>query len=145
MRITRVIREFVEKEIRNKADAKRDELYKEYNERLKKCENEIIEYLEGIFTVTMYPQINMILRKHGMDATNEERMIDYANYVRRNLYINNKEEFAKISEESWKLYKKEDEAIQNLLLDLELGANKSELKGMLEKINFQFMTALQLK
>ena len=136
MRVTRVIREYVEKEIRIKAEAKRKEISNEYDTHREACLTELAEYMDTVNEVTVYPQVSMILRKHGMDAVTEEGFMNYAKTFRRNVPVGNKEKNDKIWKTREELRKKEREAVQNLLIDLELGANKDELKEMLESIEF---------
>jgi hypothetical protein len=68
MRVTRVIREYVEKEIYEKKDAKIKEIKGEYDAQKEKCRDEINSYMEAIIETTIYPQVCVLLRKYGMDV-----------------------------------------------------------------------------
>lgn len=140
MRVTRVIREFVEKEIYAKAKAKKDEISGEYNEQKEKCCDEIDNYMDKIVETTIYPQICVILRKYGMDIPPLEqgKGYRYGNkcYINYNIPVTKQDEESRLNSECNKIRIEAEEKIKNILLDLELGANKSELKEMLERVKF---------
>lgn len=136
MRVTRVIREYVEKEVHAKAEAKRKEVSGDYEDRKEKCMNEIDEFMTEVHRTVVFPQVSMILRKHGMDAITEASFVDYAKCLRRTVPVQNKEEHEQIWKVRNELRNKENEVVQDLLINLELGANKNELKEMLESIEF---------
>lgn len=140
MRVTRVIREYVEKEIYEKKDAKIKEIKGEYEAQKEKCRDEINDYMEAIIETTIYPQVCVLLRKYGMDvpALEKDRRYGYGNkcYVTHFVEVQKKDEEERVNKALIELRKDADEKIKNILLDLELGANKNELKEMLESIEF---------
>lgn len=140
MRVTRVIREYVEKEIYDKKDAKIKEIKGEYDAQKEKCRDEINDYMEAIIETVIYPQVCVLLRKYGMDvpALEKDRKYGYGNkcYVVHYVQVQKEDEEERVNKAIAELRKDAEEKIKNILLDLELGANKSELKDMLEKINF---------
>lgn len=81
MRVTRVIREYVEKEIYEKKDAKIKEIKGEYDAQKEKCRDEINDYMNAIIETTIYPQVCVLLRKYGMDvpALEKDKRYGYGN------------------------------------------------------------------
>ena len=148
MRVTRVIREFVEKEIEVKKYEKIKEIKGDYEEQKEKCRDEINDYMDAIIETTIYPQVCVLLRKYGMDVPplEKDRRYGYGNrcYVNHFVQVQKETEEERISKETYKLREEAEEKIKTILLDLELGANKNELKEMLESIKFQLNTAKQL-
>ena len=140
MRVTRVIREYVEKEIYNKRDEKLKEVKVEYLEQKKKCNEEIEKFMEGIIETTIYPQITVLLRKYGMDIPPLEQCKTYGYgrkcYISYHVCVENETSEGDYRTERANLFAEADEKIKNILIDLELGANKTELKEMLEKVTF---------
>lgn len=134
MRVTGVIKEYVRNEILKKGDEKLKEVEKEYKENKEKCRVEADEYMENITNNIIYPQICTIFRKYGMTVPTYEDF-KYSLYTYKFHYsIGNTEKENNIRAENIRIRNKENEIINNILIELELGAKKSELKEMLEKV-----------
>lgn len=126
MRVTKVIREYVEREIRNKFDRKIKDARREYDEEKK----ELSRRLEELAIETEEKACG-IAKAMGFDY-------DYAG--RRSISFNpssfrNKEKDDAVYEAINELRQKERRAIEDILLSLELGeTTKSELKDAIDAV-----------
>ena len=126
MRVTKVIREYVEREIRNKFDKKIEDARREYDEEKK----ELSRRLEELVNETEEKAYG-IAKAMGFDY----------NYVgRRSVNISpssfrNKEKDDAVYGVIDELRQKERRAIEDILLSLELGeTTKSELKDAIDAV-----------
>lgn len=127
MRVTKAIRDYVEKKVFDEYDKAKNELRKDYEEREEKAKKEIKEMLEG----TVLENINMILGYYGMEQIKEEDAFN-----RFYISIQNRKEYAEINRKRTELYGLAKEKITEILATLELGGTKEDLDKMLSEIKF---------
>ena len=127
MRVTKAIREYVEKKVFDEYDKAKRELRKSYEERVEKAKEEIEMILEN----EVLENINMVLGYYGMEQIKAEDAF-YRIYVS----IQNRKDEAEINEKRKEIYISAKDKITEILATLELGGTKEDLDKMLSEIKF---------
>lgn len=136
MRVTRVMKTYVEKEF----DAKRQEAEKQfsaaYDARRKACVEEVREAVKSFRDV-----VDEILEKHGMDTVASKRAEKTVYYHDEVIgfsdhYIQNKVEEKAIYAYQRKLRDYQQERLERFYLECDLGCDKEEFFKMVEALNF---------
>ena len=135
MRITKVIREFMEEQLTDKRLAANKEARAEYEGRRQACIAELeetISFCRG--------QIAKTLAKHNMDATVKqygdphyaaEAVLPFCS-----MYVKNDAEDTKLREEERARYEAQKKALKEIELELALGGDKEALMRMLNEVQF---------
>ena len=135
MRITKVIREFMEEQLTDKRLAANKEARAEYESKRQACIIEIEETLS-----LCRKQVAMTLAKHGMDAT--VKQYGDPHYAAEvilpfcSMYVKNDAEDTKLREEERTRYEAQKKALKEIELELALGGDKEALMRMLEAVEF---------
>ena len=127
MRVTKAIREYVEKKVFDEYDKAKRELRKSYEERVEKAKEEIEMILEN----EVLENINMVLGYYGMEQIKADDAF-YRIYVS----IQNRKDEAEINEKRKEIYISAKDKITEILATLELGGTKEDLDKMLSEIKF---------
>ena len=127
MRVTKAIRDYVEKKVFDEYEKAKRELRKDYEERVEKAKEEIKKFLEG----DVIENINMVLGYYGMEQIKAEDAF-YRIYVD----VQNRKEESELNEKRKKIYDSARDKITEILATLELGGTKKDLNKMLNKIKF---------
>ena len=127
MRVTKAIREYVEKKVFDEYDKAKRELRKSYKERVEKAKEEIEMILEN----EVLENINMVLGYDGMEQIKADDAF-YRIYVS----IQNRKDEAEINEKRKEIYISAKDKITEILATLELGGTKEDLDKMLSEIKF---------
>ena len=127
MKVTKAIRDYVEKRVYDEYEKAKKELRKDYEERVEKAKEEIKEILES----NVFVNINMILQYYGMEQIKAEDAF-YRIYVS----IQNKEEESELNEKRKEIYNSAKDKVTEILATLELGGTKEDLEKMLSEIKF---------
>lgn len=135
MRITKVIREFMEEQLSEKRLAANKAARAEYEGKRKACIAEIEETLS-----LCREQVAMTLAKHGMDATVKQYGdLHYAAEVVVTFlptYVKNDSEDDKLRQEERARYEAQNKALKEIELELALGGDKEALMRMLNEVQF---------
>ena len=129
MRVTKAIRDYVEKKVFDEYEKAKRELRKDYEERVEKAKEEIKKFLEG----DVIENINMVLGYYGMEQIKAEDAF-YRIYVD----VQNRKEESELNEKRKKIYDSARDKITEILATLELGGTKKDLNKMLNKIKFWY-------
>ena len=127
MRVTKAIRDYVEKKVFDEYEKAKRELRKDYEERVEKAKEEIKKFLEG----DVIENINMVLGYYGMEQIKAEDAF-YRIYVD----VQNRKEESELNEKRKKIYDSARDKITEILATLELGGTKEDLNKMLNEIKF---------
>ena len=127
MKVTKAIRDYVEKKVFDEYDKDKKELRKDYEERVEKAKEEIKKMLEG----DIIENINMVLGYYGMEQIKAEDAF-YRIYVS----VQNRKDETEINEKRKKIYDSAKDKITEILATLELGETKEDLDKMLSEIKF---------
>lgn len=127
MRVTKAIRDYVEKKVFDEYDKAKRELRKSYEERVEKAKEEIEIILEN----EVLENINMVLGYYGMEQITADDAF-YRIYVS----IQNRKDEAEINEKRKEIYISAKDKITEILATLELGGTKEDLDKMLSEIKF---------
>ena len=127
MRVTKAIREYVEKKVFDEYDKAKRELRKSYEERVEKAKEEIEMILEN----EVLENINMVLGYYGMEQIKAEDAF-YRVYVS----IQNRKDEAEINKKRQEIWYKARDKVTEILATLELGGTKEDLDKMLSEIKF---------
>ena len=127
MRVTKAIRDYVEKRVYDEYDKAKRELRKDYEERVEKAKEEIEKTLES----NVLENINMILEYYGMEKITAKDAF-YRIYVN----IQNREDESKLSKERQKMYYSARDKVTEILATLELGGTKEDLDKILSEVKF---------
>lgn len=136
MRVTRVMKSYVEKEF----DAKRQEANRQfsaaYDTRRKACLEEVREAVKSFRDV-----VDEILEKHGMDtvAPLREKANGYCHSEVISLYegyVQNRFEEDAIRAHQRKLRDYQQERLEQFYLECDLGCDKEEFLAMVAALNF---------
>lgn len=135
MRITKVIREFMEEQLTDKRLAANKEARAEYEGKRKACIAEIEETLS-----LCREQVAMTLAKHGMDATvkqyGDPRYAAEVIVPFCSNYVKNDSEDNKLQQEERARYETQKKALKEIELELALGGDKEALMRMLNEVQF---------
>ena len=135
MRITKVIREFMEEQLSEKRLAANKAARTDYDAKVKACSAEVEEII-----ALAREQVAMTLAKHGMDAEVKkwgnpmsagEAIVEF-----NRSYIKNAAEDDKLREEEKNRATTQREALKNIELEMALGGAKDDLMRMLEEVQF---------
>ena len=127
MRVTKAIRDYVEKKVFDEYDKAKREFRKSYEERVEKAKEEIEMILEN----EVLENINMVLDYYGMEQITADDAF-YRIYVS----IQNRKDEAEINEKRKEIYISAKDKITEILATLELGGTKEDLDKMLSEIKF---------
>ena len=129
MKITKVIREFMEETLSEKRVAANKEARADYDARRKAC----IEEIEVLRESVREPVEN-ILRKYDMDMEYARKpMFDEIWYI-RDSSIQNQKELTDIREKERNRMDTQKQAIHDIELEMALGGNKEKFMEMLEQV-----------
>ena len=127
MRVTKVIKDYIEREINKKYLEKLNSIPNDYQEDYNKMIEEIGQYAEKC-----NEKAKDIARKYDMLEKEDYNIIDYRTY-----HLGNSERLQKRRDIERELKKEKDDKIAQTILDLELGeVNKKELNDVLNNISF---------
>lgn len=127
MRVTKVIKDYIEREINKKYLEKLNSIPNDYQEDYNKMIEEIRQYAEKC-----NEKAKDIARKYDMLEKEDYNIIDYRTY-----HLGNSERQQKRRDIERELKKEKDDKIAQTILDLELGeVNKKELNDVLNNISF---------
>ena len=127
MRVTKVIKDYIEREINKKYQEKLNSIPNDYQEDYNKMIEEIRQYAEKC-----NEKAKDIARKYDMLEKEDYNIIEYRTY-----YLGNSERLQKRRDIERELKKEKDDKIAQTILDLELGeVNKKELNDVLNNISF---------
>lgn len=140
MRITKVIREYMEEYMEEVLTKKRLEANNneraEYDARCKDCEEELEKLLN-----TIHEEASRILRKYDMDeettAFGSKQDAFNAIFSFRPQYIENAEEEKVFEANAHKRYETQKEEMKRIELEAALGADKDAFMAMLEAVTFE--------
>lgn len=129
MKITKIIREFMEETLSEKRVAANKEARADYDERRKAC----IEEIE-VLRENMREPVENILRKYDMDMEYARKpMFDEIWYM-RDSSIQNQKELTDIREKERNRMDTQKQAIRDIELEMALGGNKEKFMEMLEQV-----------
>lgn len=135
MRITKVIREFMEEQLTDKRLAANKEARAEYDAKVKACAAEVEEII-----ALVREQVTMTIAKHGMDLEVKKwgnlLPIGEAVVVFDCGYIKNAIEDGKLHEEERNRAITQRETLKNIELEMALGGAKDDLMRMLNEVQF---------
>lgn len=134
MRVTNVIKDYIESEVKKKYELKLKEIRKPYDE----LENQVYNELDT-FVDSCNEKAIEILKKYDMLKTTDYNghyiypdIIEYKTYN-----IGNSKLYKKRMDKESELRHQKDELIKKIILDLELGnTNKKDLPKILDEISF---------
>lgn len=127
MRVTKVVKDYIEREINKKYQEKLDSIPNDYQEDYNKMIEEIGQYAKKC-----NEKAKDIARKYDMLGKEDYNIIEYRTY-----YLGNSERQQKRTDIVQELKKEKDDKIAQIILDLELGeVNKKELNDVLNNISF---------
>ena len=127
MRVTKVIKDYIEREINKKYQEKLNSIPNDYQEDYNKMIEEIRQYAEKC-----NEKAKDIARKYDMLEEKDYDIIEYRTYR-----LGNSERQQKRRDIERELKKEKDDKIAQTILDLELGeVNKKELNDVLNNISF---------
>ncbi|WP_291629254.1 hypothetical protein [Clostridium sp.] len=127
MRVTKVIKDYIEREINKKYQEKLNSIPNDYQEDYNKMIEEIRQYAEKC-----NEKAKDIARKYDMLEKEDYNIIEYRTY-----YLGNIKRQQKRRDIERELKKEKDDKIAQTILDLELGeVNKKELNDVLNNISF---------
>ncbi len=127
MRVTKVIKDYIEREINKKYQEKLNSIPNDYQEDYNKMIEEIRQYAEKC-----NEKAKDIARKYDMLEEKDYDIIEYRTYR-----LGNSERQQKRRDIERELKKEKDNKIAQTILDLELGeVNKKELNDVLNNISF---------
>ena len=129
MRVTRAIRDYVEKRVYDEYEKAKRELRKDYEERVEKAKEEIEKILES----DVIERINMVLGFYGMEQIKAEDAF-YRIYVS----VQNRKDESELNEKRKKIYNSAGDKVTEILATLELGRTKEDLDKMLSEIKFWY-------
>lgn len=129
MKITKIIREFMEETLSEKRVAANKEARADYDERRKAC----IEEIE-VLRESMREHVENILHKYDMDMEYARKpMFDEIWYM-RDSSIQNQKELTDIREKERNRMETQKQAIRDIELEMALGGNKEKFMEMLEQV-----------
>ena len=129
MKITKVIREFMEETLTAKRLEADKKSRADYDARRKAC----IEEIEAL-RESMREPVENILRKYGMDMEYARKpMFDEIWYM-RDSSIQNQKELTDIREKERNRMDTQKQAIRDIELEMALGGNKEKFMEMLEQV-----------
>lgn len=129
MKITKIIREFMEETLSEKRVAANKAARADYDARRNACVEEIEALRES-----MREPVENILRKYDMDMEYARKpMFDQVWYL-RNSNIQNQEELAIIRKKETERAETVKKAIHDIELEMALGGNKKKFMEMLEQV-----------
>ena len=136
MRVTRVMKDYVEKQMDEKRLAANKEYRASYEARRKACLAEIRALVDETRRVT-----DKILAQYGMDTIEGRRDSNgyYSNEVIRyyDQCVHNQKEFEKIRDHERKLYDYQKEALERFYLECDLGCDREKFFAMVEELGFE--------
>lgn len=136
MRITKVIREYMEEVLTKKRLETNNNERAEYDARREKCREELGKLLTSINEDALH-----ILRKYGMDAEvkvyGNMKNAPEAIFSFSPSYIKNAEEEKTFNDNASKRYATQKEEMKRIELEAALGADKDAFMAMLEAVTFE--------
>ena len=135
MKMTKVIREYMNETLSKKRLAVDKEARADYDARRMACIKEIETVRNGL-----RKEVEDILRKYNMDTeylSFDRRSVFEELFLARNTYIQNAEEKRILDKADDERYKVQEQAMKDIELEMALGGDKAKLMGMLESIKFE--------
>lgn len=136
MRVTRVMKDYVEKQMDEKRLAANKEYRTTYDVRRKACMAEIKVLVDEARRAA-----DEILVRYDMDTIEGRRDSSgyYSNEVIRffDQCIHNQKEFEKIRDHERKLYDYQKEALERFYLECDLGCDREKFFAMVEELGFE--------
>ena len=136
MRVTRVMKDYVEKQMDEKRLAANKEYRTTYDDRRKACMAEIKVLVDEARRAA-----DEILAQYDMDTIEGRRDSSgyYSNEVIRffDQCIHNQKEFEKIRDHERKLYDYQKEALERFYLECDLGCDREKFFAMVEELGFE--------
>ena len=135
MRVTKTMKNYVEKEFDEKRYAANKEYRADYDARRKACVEEIRQ-----FVCEARDKADEILAKYGMDTIAGKR--DKNNYYSREVisfydqYVQNNKEYQEIIDHERKLREYQIEQLERFYLECDLGCDKEKFFEMVAALNF---------
>ena len=128
MRVTKLIREYVEESVRQKFKPEKEKVWKEYNEKIEDLRDEIQKIADEANEKAV-----ALAREAGLYSENE---YDSGTLIRMySRYLGDREIEAKLRKEDCELRDREKDTVSGILLRLELGqTDKAELEDVLAAI-----------
>ena len=127
MRVTKAIREYVEKKVFDEYDKAKERLRENYEARRKEAKEEI----EAILEDDVIERINAVLGYYGMEQIKAEDTF-YRVYVS----IQNRKDETEINKKRQEIWYEARDKVTEILATLELGGTKEDLDKMLSEIKF---------
>lgn len=136
MRITKTMKNFVEKEFNEKRYAINAEYRKAYNERRDACKKELRTLL-----IEMREKSEAILAKYNMDSVKDRREKTDGYFSREifqfyDQYVQNDKEAENIRKHEQKMHDYQRERLERFYLECDLGCDKEQFFKMVEALNF---------
>lgn len=135
MRVTKTMKNYVEKEFDEKRLAANKEYRADYEARRRACLEEM-----RLFIKEARDQADEILAKYGMDTIADKR--NKSNFYSREVivlydqYIQNDKEYEAIRDHESKLYAYQKERLEQFYLECDLGCDKEQFLAMVAALNF---------
>lgn len=129
MKITKIIREFMEETLSEKRVAANKAARADYDARRKAC----IEEIE-VLRESMREPVENILRKYDMDMEYARKPTFYAIWYMLDSSIQNQKELTNIREKETERAATVKKAIYDIELEMALGGNKETFMEMLEQV-----------
>ena len=127
MRVTKIIKEYIEREVNSKYQEKLKSIPNDYQKDYDKMIEEISQYVKKC-----NEKAKDIARKYDMLKKEDYNIIEYRTY-----YLGNNERQQKRRDIERELKKEKDNKIAQIILALELGeVNNKELNDILNNISF---------
>lgn len=136
MRVTKTMKNYVEKEFEKKRYAANAEYRKAYYERQDACSKELYALLDEL-----REKSEAILAKYNMDSIKEKRENSDGYFSREifqlyDQYIQNNEEAEDIRKHERKMLEYQRERLERFYLECDLGCDKEQFFAMVEALNF---------
>lgn len=129
MRVTKVIRDYVEREVSAKFDAQLKDLGKDYNEQLQRFSDEADE-----LKTRWIEELNSLAATYGLSLTTSRWGLGSPIRVDPNVY-RNAEKDGEIQKTRPELEARRRDAIEEILLNLELGeTTKADLRSAIDSL-----------
>lgn len=129
MKITKIIREFMEETLSEKRAAANKEARADYDARRKAC----IEEIE-VLRQSMRDPVENILRKYGMDMEYARKPMFNEIWYMHDSSIQNQKELNDIIKNERNRMETQKKAMRDIELEMALGGDKAKLMEMLEKV-----------
>lgn len=135
MRITKVIREFMEEQLTNKRLAANKEARAEYDAKVKACAAEVEEIIafarEQVVMTLVKHEMDMEVKRWGDIKPAAEVIVFFDR-----MYIQNSSEANKLKDAEYARYEHQQQEMKRIELEAVLGADREVFFKMLEEVRF---------